>query len=334
MSPPPSDAHYVIFGPPISLFTRKLESAMRFYAAPLRREAKDAENGPSLEKRSGSRQVPVFETPENWILADTTPIMEMLDARYPARRMFPLGCEGVLVHIVEEVLDEWIARTMVHYRWHYPENTRAVVSELLGKPVSLEEAMEFPLAKWGPRACRATGTESEHQRRHVELEYMAIVDALESQLGETRYAMGDRATAVDTILLGGLRAHTNADPVPDLSAYKRIQSWDAHDADAWDGGGALPGFPSTTPFAEHILALARECYVPFVEANARALEAGQKAFEVDTYGETVSYLARPYPERSREMIRARICNQLDPEQRKQAGEFLEARGLAASFMPR
>lgn len=32
--------------------------------------------------------------------------------------MFPQGLQSVLVHIVEEYFDEWIARTMVHYRWH------------------------------------------------------------------------------------------------------------------------------------------------------------------------------------------------------------------------
>ena len=164
---PPPVGEYVVYGGQISLFTRKLESALRFYGVPFRTEAKSPENGPLLEKRAATHQVPILQTPEDWMIADTTPILGLLDARFPARRLFPLGPLGVLVHIVEEILDEWIARTMVHYRWHYPENTRYVVSMILGREVSSEEARELPIAKWGPRACRATGTDSEHQREQA-----------------------------------------------------------------------------------------------------------------------------------------------------------------------
>ena len=324
---------YVVYGAPISLFTRKLESALRFYEASFRSERKGPENGPTIEQRAGTHQVPVLHTPENWMIADTTPILAMLDARFPARRLIPEGPLGVLVNVVEEVLDEWIARTMVHYRWHYDENTRHVVAGFLGREVTIEEAHEFPIAKWGPRACRATGTESRNQREAVEREYFAILAALEEQLGETRYALGDRPTAVDTILLGGLRAHINADPIPDISAFPRVLAWDEKDADPWDGQGALAVFPKSTSFAAHLLALGRDCYRPFLLGNARALEAGAKAFKVETYGEEVSYLARPYPEQSRRMLQAKIQNQLDAGQRAEVASWLEEWGLADCFLP-
>jgi glutathione S-transferase len=159
------NAEYVLYGMPISLFTRKLESALIFYRAPFRNERKAGDIAEQVEMRAGTHQVPALLTPENWMIADTTPIIALLDARYPARRLVPEGPLGVLVHIVEEILDEWFARTMVHFRWHYEENTRHVVSALLEREVTLEEAREFPLAKWGPRSCRASGTEREQQQR-------------------------------------------------------------------------------------------------------------------------------------------------------------------------
>jgi glutathione S-transferase len=320
---------YVIYGGSISLFTRKLEAAMRFYGAPHRIEPKTEEAG----TRSQSRQVPVLQTPENWMIADTTPLIGLLDARFPRRRLCPPGALGVLVHVVEEVLDEWFARTMVHFRWHYEENTRFVVGEILGRKVSAAEAAEFPLAKWGPRACRATGTESEHQQREVEREYFAMLDVLETQLASTAYALGGRPTAVDAILLGGLRGHTNNDPVPNLAAYPRVVAWDEKEADRWDGGGELASFPESTPFVDHVLDVGRDCYADFVLGNAKALEAGEKAFVVETYGEEVSYLTRPYPEESRRMVSARIRDHLDGAERAEVGRWLEARGLAACFMP-
>ena len=320
-------SEYVVYGGPISLFTRKLEAALRFYGAPYRSEAKV----PEVEARAQTHQVPVLQTPENWMIADTTPLIALLDSRFPQRRLVPRGPLGVLVHVVEEVLDEWVARVMVHFRWHYEENTRHIVSQFAGRPVSAEEAREFPLAKWGPRACRATGTETEHQQKAAEQEYFALLAALEAQLGRTRYALGDRPTAVDAMLLGGLRAHTNADPIPDLSGYPTVLAWDEKNADDWDGGGELAPFPGSTPFAAHVLDLARDQYAPFALANARALEAGDKAFVIETWGGEVSYLARPYPEQSRRMIQARIRDRLDAAERRQVSSWLEARGLAACF---
>ena len=134
---------YVIYGAPISLFTRKLEAAMRFYGAPHAVAPKQPRVADEIATRSGTHQVPVLHTPEDWMIADTTPLLDLLDARFPARRLFPTGPLGVLVHVVEEILDEWFARTMVHYRWHHDENTRHVVSAVLGREVSIEEAREF-----------------------------------------------------------------------------------------------------------------------------------------------------------------------------------------------
>ncbi len=322
----------MLYGAPISLFTRKLEAALRFYAAPFRFEVKGPDNSAEIETRSGTHQVPALRTPENWWVADTTPILTLLDARFPARRLIPSGALGVLVHIVEEVLDEWVARVMVHYRWHYDVNTQAVVSQILGRQLTLDEARESPIAKWGPIAFRATGTESIHQRDAAEREYFGILDALEAQLGSTRYALGDRPTSVDTILLGGLRAHTNADPIPDLGRYERILHWDASVADVWNGDGELVAFPESTPFAQHILQLGRDRYAPVLLANAHALAAGEKAFEVEVYGERVSFLARPYPEQSRQMIQRRIRDQLDDDERIAVRDWLDGSGLAECFL--
>jgi len=324
---------YVIHGAPLSLFTRKLEAAFRFYGAPFRHASAEVRGDGGIAERADTHQIPVLHTPDNWAIADTTPLIDLLDGRFPARRLVPEGPLGVLVHVVEEILDEWIARTMVHFRWHHAENTRHVVSTILGREVSLEEAQELPIAKWGPRACRATGTESPHQQEQVEREYGALMTALETQLGDTGYALGDRPSAVDAILLGGLRAHTNADPIPDLSRFTRVLEWDATGADAWDGTGALAAFPNSTPFARHVLALGREGYAPFLLGNAGALAAGDKAFVVETYGEQVSYLCRPYPEQSRRMIQRRIRDRLDGDERERVIEWLDDIGLAACFAP-
>ena len=220
---------YIIYGGELSYFTRKLEAAMKFYGADFEMKGKTPELREEIEHRSGTHQVPVLHTPENWMIADTTPLMAMLDGRFPRRRLFPPGPLGVLVHVVEEYFDEWIARTMVHYRWHYEESARFASLRMSGG----NEAAAARVLDWGPRACRATGTESEIQQHAAEAEYVRILEAAEAQLKDTPYLLGHRPTAVDCIVLGGLRAHTNMDPDPKkiTAGYPGVIAWSDTEAD-------------------------------------------------------------------------------------------------------
>ncbi|MEM7017007.1 MAG: glutathione S-transferase family protein [Pseudomonadota bacterium] len=323
----PPVAEYVVYGGARSLFTRKLTAALDFYGAPYRIEPRGPFARDELQNRANTHQIPLLHTPEDWILADTTPMLRVLDGRFPARRMFPEGLLGLLVSIVEEVLDEWVARVMVHYRWHNPENARYVLSQGAERELTMEEVAVHPMVNWGPRACRATGTEHPAQQRAAEQEYLGMLEALETQLGSTRYALGDRPSAVDTMILGGLRAHTNADPIPDLSGYTRVLEWEAACENGWDGQGELAPFPESTPFAQRMIALARNEYTRFVSANGQAREAGRKVFDIETYGEMTTYLAREYPERSRRLLKAHAFDTLSEQEHNQATEWLNAEGL-------
>ena len=294
---------YVVFGGPRSLFTRKLTAALDFYEAVYSIVDRSPFEKDVYQERANTHQIPLLQTPEDWVLADTTPILRMLDGRFPTRCLFPSGVLGVIAAIVEEVLDEWIARVMVHNRWHYDENALHVLSRGSGRKLQLSDLQDFEIYRWGPRACRATGTELPSQQRAAEDEYIGMLESLENQLASTRYALGDRPSAVDAILLGGLRAHTLADPIPDLSRFKKILAWEKSCDEGWDGNGDWASFPESTPFANHMPSIAETEYTPLVLDNARALLNKKKIFDITTYGQRTTYLTREYPERSREMLK-------------------------------
>jgi hypothetical protein len=75
----------------------------------------------------------------------------------------------------------------------------------------------------------------------------------------------------------------------------------------------------------------RGTYLPYVMENARAIAAGAKAFHVAVYGEDVSYLSRPYPEKSRQMINARISSQLATNDHESVSDWLRAIQLNECF---
>jgi glutathione S-transferase len=319
---------YTLIGGELSLFTRKLEAALIFYGADFISKNKNEGDVALIEARSGTHQVPVLLTPENWMLADTTPILSLLDARFRQRQMFPDGPLGVLVHCLEEFFDEWVARVMVHYRWHYAESAEFAATRMSGGNPAIVERM----LSWGPRACRATGTDSEKQRIEVEAEYDRIMVAAEAQLQETSFLLGNRPTALDCIVLGGLRAHTNMDPDPKrhMKQFPTVVNWAEEHADQWDGTGELAEFPQSTAFARVILAEMPETYGRYVTANAESVRAGAKACHCETYGEDVSYLTRPYPERSREMVVNRIAT-LDTDGQSAVAEWLSDTKLSSMF---
>ncbi|MGR9089963.1 MAG: glutathione S-transferase N-terminal domain-containing protein [Gammaproteobacteria bacterium] len=314
---------YMLYGPDPSAFTRKLEAALIFYGAPFERVSEIGDQRELLQSRAGTHQLPVLGTPENWVLADTTPIMSLLDGRFPRRRLFPGGPVGFLVHVLEDVLDEWVSRVYVHYRWHYAENTQHALARL-GADILNEAAA---LTDWGQRSCRATGTEPMSQRTFAEAEYLALMAAADAQLARAPYLLGERPCAVDAALLGGLRAHTHHDPLPDLGEFPHVIAYAEGACDRWDGDGELAPFAEPTDFAQHLLRLAGDYYAPFIAANRRARDAGNKAFEITVYGESVSFMARAYPEVSRELLVRHYRDQLASEEQEIIRRWLATASL-------
>lgn len=330
---------YKVYGTKRSYFTMKLESAMIFYGVPWEHITKGPEVTELVEKRSATHQIPVLQTPENWIVNDTTPIISMLDARYPLRRMVPTGPLGVLVHLVEEFMDEWLSRTMVHYRWNYETSAKEVVKAMLGEvmpdaPEEISIQMQEMLYTFGRKACRANGLDSDHQKQKTEEEYQGILAAAQDQLSKTPFLLGSRPCVVDAVFLGGLKAHMYVDPAPRqmLGSYPGIIDWLENRANSWDGSGDLLPFPESSDFAQTILKLMRSTYLNYLNANTTAVKNGEKAFVTEIYGEEVSYKTLAYREESRQMMIKRITHQLTAAERQTVEIWLADCGLDSAFL--
>ncbi|MEM9757996.1 MAG: glutathione S-transferase family protein [Pseudomonadota bacterium] len=320
---------YVVYGWQRSYFTHKLTAALHFHQLPWEYRDKTAENADELRLRSGTHQIPVLHTPENWMIADTTPLLQLLDGRNPQRRLFPAGADGLRVQILEEYFDEWIARTTVHWRWNYPEN-----HELLSMDAAHgdREAAQA-LVTWGGKVCRATGVSSEIQQRAAEEEYHRIMAAAEEQLVATTFLLGNRPTAVDCIVLAGLRAHFLYDPAPRKALegrYPRVLEWCCEKADNWPGDGELEDLGENA-FSAFVREEMANTYAAFSIGNRQALSKGARAFVVPMYGEDVSYLARPYIEQSRRMIADRIEAELDAQAQQSLRDWLGSAALIDCF---
>lgn len=266
-------------------------------------------------------------------------MIDLFDERHRDRRLFPTGIDGVVVRLVEEWLDEWFPRVVLHYRWQHPDSAAAASARLAREvvpwlPGPLRRPMERRLVAWGGRACRAFGLDDPAQQRAARGESESVWEALECQLEQTRYALGDRPTAVDAVLLGALRGHFLADPAPRraMERFQRVREWAAH-ADRWDGSGRPLPFPERTAFAGEVLERLAGSYRSWLLAHAAALDRGVRAFTAEVAGQSVQFrtLRPPDPVGSREYLVARIRGELTSEQLSEVESWLEELGLGDVF---
>lgn len=330
---------WLLFGFELSYFTRKMEAALELHNADYRRRSKTILNWNRLERRSGTRKVPVVVGPDGVYRCDTTPTIDHFDELDPRRRLFPVGIDGVVVRLVEEWLDEWFPRSVLHYRWQHPDSRTAASAGLVREaapwlPPLFRRRLERRIREWGGRACRAFGLEESSQQEATREDADLVWAGLERQLDSSRYALGDRPTAVDAVLLGALRGHYLADPAARrvLERFPRVRRW-SEDADRWDGSGHPLPFPERTAFADVILERMAGAYRSWLLAHAEALQRGERVFTADMGGRAVRFrtLHRPDPVESRTYLMGLLRQQLTLDQRSKVQKWLADRGLADVF---
>jgi hypothetical protein len=94
-------------------------------------------------------------------------------------------------------------------------------------PEEMQEEMQKNVIGWGRRAARAIGCSSAIQQQGSEDELLRIFAALDEHLNTHKFVFGDAPTAVDAVLMGGLRAHFLNDIYPKslLGGYRNVREW-------------------------------------------------------------------------------------------------------------
>ena len=329
---------YTIYGVRLSWFTRKLEAAFELRGIPFRSAVRTLSIQNELELLSGTHQIPVLVAPDGEVRIDSTSIMQWLDRTHPEHPLYPEGPLGALVDVLEEVADEWLPRTAMNFRWQYDECSSWAARQLAlesapGVAPAVQELIEATVADWGQRSCRALGVTSEGQRAAALDEMDRLLEALDSQLGRTAYTLGDRPTAVDAALLGALRAHILADPVPRkrYRGLRNVCSWS--DKKHRPQEGSLAPFPEATPFARTLMDIARGPYARYVAGNREALARNEKAFVIENLGEEVSYKSLRALEDSRRHLGQRVVRASKETRGNEVTKWLQDWELTELFTP-
>ena len=317
----PSFEGYILYGSAddgMSYFTEKVRHGMIWYVG--RRNFKEVQKGaisggkkPSRDKkveaRAGTHQIPILETPERWMVADSTPILQLLNSRintnHPLRKFYPDGIRGALAALLEEYFDEWFARLGVYTRWYYmKENSTKGL---------LKGAPEFAF-KWGQRAADATCGRTEHQRKLGVEELKRVLSTFNNHLvqqkengkGDGRFIFGNFPTAADCVIYGSCTAHFLRDVAP-TRMLDGITDQLANALKQADTSIPMDDDTSRDHIPDFVHFILNEMgsngYLDFARENAIACAMGERILKFGYHGEEASYLARTYPERSRLILK-------------------------------
>ncbi len=288
-----SDKRYRLIGANGSPYSVKMRALMRYRRLPfdwILRTASAREEIAHIRPAL----VPVLNYPDGSYRNDSTALVHDLEQRHPGERsVIPDDpAMAFLADLIEDMADEWLTKAMFHYRWHYAPDqdfaARWISNDSfsdLELPARREMATTFKERQIGRMA--SVGCTPENKPM-IEQSYQAVLQALNSRIDGQRYLFGGRPSVAEFGLFGQLRVLAD-DPTPmgimrdtagDLVDWVRFMD----DASGVEGAWQAPGDP-LTPAVQDLLKLSADVYLPFLAANARALQAEADTLEVDIFGQ-------------------------------------------------
>jgi len=302
-SKPARDAGvHVVHGTDCSYYTGKIEAYLRAKGIAYRLEPFTPTSLRRCARSTGVLQVPQIECPDGSWLIDTTPTIAYLESVEPRPTVTPADPVVRFISLLlEDYADEWLWRPAMHYRWSYRPTARLMSTWLA------EHLHEIPVPLFLKRRYfyrRQLGTfvkrdgVTDATKAAVEASYHDTLTAFESILAEQPFLLGARPTQADFGFFASMFRHFFSDPAPARimrATAPRSHEWVAR---MWNlRPEALADAPmpdEVSPLLAPLLADVTKIYMPYLAANARAHESGDKTVTYSVQGVTFTEPTKPY----------------------------------------
>jgi len=319
-----------IFGAEVSPYSVKVRSYFRYKGIDHEWIVRSQATMPEFQKHAKLPLIPLVLTPDGEALQDSTPLIEKIESAHPDPSIHPDDpCLAFLSALIEEFGDEWGNKWMFHYRW-----ARDADQQSAGRRIAqgmLSDADEATITGMASgivdRMVNRTWFvgSSEQTAGQIEASYREGIEQLETHLATRAFLFGGRPSFGDFGLWGQIyNAWTDptAGELLRASAPNTI-AWvermlDPEASGDWESSDAL--LPTLEPFlTRQVGAL----FLPWSDANAKAIEAGQEEFSCDLDGQVWTQKPQKYHARSLAAIRAKYAQVADDAK---LGEVLDRSG--------
>lgn len=342
-------------GSPYSPYTRKMLALLRYRRIPyefLIGMPAAAGLGASMSMPAfrrdglGAAKVGLLPTfywpdPSGTLIAsvDSTPIIRRLEREHEGRSVLPSDpVVAFLDYLLEEYADEWLTKSMLHFRWYHPEDI-----EKAGKilPMALDTQLAPGVAAQFTKVTtkRQTGRlhvvgSNEATKTLIESSYLRFLKLLSAHLEGHAFLMGARPGASDFAVFGQLTQLTQFDPTPMALALEhapRVFAWVEHAEDLSGAACTEEDWVKRDSIPETLLALLAEMgrtYVPVMLANETALDEGRAEVLTEVDGTTWVQDPFPYQRKSLAWVRDEY-SKLSSSDRAAVDGLLEGTGCEA-----
>ncbi|WP_439816699.1 glutathione S-transferase N-terminal domain-containing protein [Zavarzinia sp. CC-PAN008] len=302
---------YRVFGSEMSPYSVKVRSYLRFKGLPHDWISRSVRTEAEYKAVAKLPIIPTVVTPAGDAIQDSTPIIDRIEAEHPSPPVHPddpaLRFLGILL---EEFGDEWGNKLMFHYRWATDLDQTAAAQSIarlnaLGADDdTIANVTAMVKARMSSRG-HFVGSSPETAPLIADY-YRQLLALLQAHLVDRPYLFGTRATFGDFGLAPQLY-EMSIDPTG--GSILRAQAPAALD---WcyrmrepASTGSLEAWPSLAPTLAPILAHVAQTFLPWSDANARALAAGQDSFTVTIQGRDYVQGPQKYHAKSLAVLRQR-----------------------------
>ena len=301
-----------VYGAEVSPYSVKVRSYFRYKQIPHKWIVRDQSRMKEFQQYAKLPLIPLVVKPDDTGIQDSTPIIEALEAEFPEPTIHsPDPVVAFLSALIEEFADEWGNKWMFHYRWareadQVSASTRIAQSlmpglegeELTGAAAAIRQRMLGRVGFVGS---------SPQTAPQIEDSFQEGIGQLEAHIATRHYLFGARPSFGDFGLWGQVyNAWTDPtagslldENTPHVVAWaKRMLEPSAEGGfEAWDTLG--------TTLAPFLSRQVGRLFLPWSDANAKAIAAGEEEFSVDLDGHTWTQKPQKYHARSLAALRAR-----------------------------
>ena len=323
-------SNYILHGLKLSYFTGKLEAYFRTKGIPHDYVEMDTADFRRCAKATGIAQMPQVETPDGKWLTDTTAIIAKFEAEMPGPNLQPSDPVAAFCSLLlEDLFDEWYWRPALYYRWAFDEDMMLMSSQIantlmrdLRLPFFLRR--QFILKRQRKVFLKQDGVTKE-TAPVIEALYLDTLKTLDTIFSKRPFLMGQRPCEADFGLFGPFFRHFFSDPTPGSLMRETAPNvanwvtrlWATRPSDL-EGAPEIQSVPDDLGF---FFEIASADYLPYLQANAHAVDGGQKQVRHRAQGVDWSVPAAPYRVFCLSELR-RHFQQLGSEEKAQVGKLI------------
>jgi len=303
-----------LMGAPGSPYTRKMLALLRYRQIPYKvfwqgnMATINAANAKYPKPKVSL--LPTFYFPDDTgalqAVTDSSPILRRFETSHSGRSVIPNDpIMAFLNWLVEDYADEWLTKSMFHYRWHYATDIEKAASILpRWYATGASDAEIAPLSKMVSerQISRLSYVGSnEITKETIESSFHRFLTGLNAHLQTATYMFGGRPASADFAIYGQLTQLALFDPTPAkmiIERFPRIYAW----TESMEDLSGLPVAEDDSDWLRNedigetlvnLLAEIANLYMPYLKANAHAVKNGDELMQTELDGRP--WTQNPFP---------------------------------------